>query len=142
MSNILMFAKMTVDQGRYVGYDKSAFHEAIAKRAAEIRRDGETAEKAYTRVITETDAGKLLFKAYKIAPQGDAPSDSAPAVDTRGPAEKEMQAAVENHRLESAAQGLLLSPEQAFTAVYTSPAHRGLKARYDAETVAKRARAG
>jgi hypothetical protein len=140
-----MFAKMTVDQGRSPGLDKWAYHDAIVKRAGEIRRPGETAEKAFTRAITEDDDGKLLFKALKIAPGNevkDAPQDDVSRVDTRGPAEKEMQDAVENHRAASAAQGLTLSPEQGFTAVYTSPAHRGLKARYDAETLAKRARAG
>jgi hypothetical protein len=34
-----------------------------------------------------------------------------------------------------------LSREQAFTAVYTHPANRGLKSRYDAELLAKRSAA-
>jgi hypothetical protein len=140
-SNILLFAKMTVDQGRYVGYDKGDFHRAIEKRAAEIRRPGETSEQSYSRVL-ETNDGRLLFAAYKIAPPGAAPNDSAPAVASKGAAEKEMQAAVENHRAASAAQGLSLSPEQAFTAVYTDPANVDLKKRFDAEDFAKCARAG
>jgi hypothetical protein len=60
-NNLMLFAKMTVDQGRSPGLDKSVFGTAIEKLAEGIRRDGETPEKAYTRAITEIDDGRLLF---------------------------------------------------------------------------------
>ena len=141
MSNILMFAKIAVDQGRSPGLDKSDFHKAIEKRAAEIRRPGESAEKAFTRAITEDDNGKLLFKALKIAPGKeieDAPQDDVPRVDPKGPAEQAMEEAVATHRTDAAAEGRTLSREQAFTEVYMHPANLGFKQRYDAEMLTKR----
>jgi hypothetical protein len=141
--SILMFAKMETE-GRGTGLDKSAYHDAIEKLAREIRRDGETSEQSYARAITDSDAGRLLFKAYKAAASPKVPVArlAQPEPDVDGPAEKDMESAVEDHRKAAAAKGKTLSREQAFVAVYTDPAHRGLKDRYDRETLAKRARAG
>jgi hypothetical protein len=139
--NLMMFAKMTVDQGRSPGLDKRVFGTAIEKLAEGIRRPGETVEKAYVRAITETADGKLLFKALKIAPGKeieDAPQDDAPRVDPRGPAEQAMDEAVATHRADAAAEGRTLSREQAFTEVYMHPANLGFKQRYDSEMLAKR----
>jgi hypothetical protein len=133
-----MFAKMQAE-GRGTGIDKTVYHAEIVKRAAETRRAGESDAKAYTRIATETEDGRMLLAAYKAAPPPDAKQDDVPRVDPKGPAEQAMEEAVATHRADAAAQGLPLSREQAFTAVYTHPAHRGLKSRYDAEMLGTRA---
>jgi hypothetical protein len=141
--NMITFAKMVISQGVAPGLTAADFHTAIQKRAEAGRLPGETAEQAYTRFILDNPDGRLLFKAYRAAPKpvaSAAPADENQDYVTRGPAEKEMHIAVENHRAAAAAQGQTLTPAQAFTAVYTSPAHRGLKARYDAETAASAAK--
>jgi hypothetical protein len=143
MSKILMFAKMQTE-GRGTGLDKAAYHDAIEKRARDMRRPGESEAKAYTRIVTETDEGKLLFKALKVAPGKevkDAEQDYAPRDDPKGPAEQAMEQAVATHRADAAAEGRTLSREQAFTEVYMHPANLGFKQRYDAEMLAKRSAA-
>ena len=48
--------------------EKDAFYDAIVKRAAELRADGESPQKSFVKVITEDETGRLLYKAMQIAP--------------------------------------------------------------------------
>jgi hypothetical protein len=57
------FAKMLVTQGIDSGQTREDFENDIAKRAEAIRRPGESREQVWTRFATETDDGRLLFKA-------------------------------------------------------------------------------
>jgi hypothetical protein len=138
MSKILMFAKMTVDQGRSPGLDKSAFHAAIEKRAEEIRRPGESAEKAYTRAITETDDGRLLFKALKIAPAAapvfpvavDPPQDYAHG-NPKDEAVRAILAGAKRVQDEARTKSIVLSDAQSFDRFYNAPENAKAKADYD-----------
>jgi hypothetical protein len=87
------FAKILNTTGNACGRDRDDFHEEIEKRAAATRRAGESAEKAYTRYITETDAGRELFKAYRNAPAGPEPVQAAQDVEDEpdGDASRELR---------------------------------------------------
>jgi hypothetical protein len=47
------------------GVDPALFAEAITKRAAKIRKVGESEAQAYTRAITEDEKGREMFQALK-----------------------------------------------------------------------------
>jgi hypothetical protein len=133
----------SVDAGEADHAQKHEYIEAITARANELRVAGDSDAQAFTKAITTDEPCKLLFKLMKAAPGSEVPppdakQDDVPHVDAKGPAEQAIEEAVATHRADAAAQGLPLSREQAFTAVYTHPAHRGLKSRYDAELLAKR----
>jgi hypothetical protein len=134
--SILTFAKILADGGVAPGLTRNDFHREIQKRAASIRRAGETAEQAYARALVEDSDSRVLFKAYKAAEPDAAPPDAKQDYVQRGPAEQEMRIAVERHRADAAALGNKLTYEQAFANVYTDPAHLPLKQRYDKETLA------
>ncbi len=142
-NELVELIKKSVDAGEADNEPKYKYMEAITARANDLRVAGDTDAQAFTKAITTDEPCRLLFKLMKAAPGSDVPPPAAPQDDddAKGPAEQAMEAAVAAHRADAAAQGLKLSAEQAFAAVYTSPAHRGLKARYDAEMLAKRARA-
>jgi plasmid stability protein len=139
MSNrILMFAKMQTE-GRGTGLDKTAFHDAIVKRAAETRRSGETEAKAYTRYATETEDGRLLLAAYKAAP---APAPVFPVADDAteeyaahgNPKDDAVRAILEGAKKvqeEAKTKSVVLSDAQAFDRYYNAPENRKAKAAYD-----------
>jgi hypothetical protein len=138
MSNsILMFAKMQ-SEGRGTGIDKTAYHDEIVKRASDTRRPGESSEKAYTRVITESDDGRLLFAAYKAAqppapvfPAGvDAPQDYVGP----NPKDEAVRAILEGAKrvqAEARTKSVVLSDQQAWAKYYTAPENAREKAAYD-----------
>jgi len=136
MSNsILMFAKMQTE-GRTTGLDKNAYHAAIEKRASETRRAGESDAKAYTRVITESDEGRLLFKAYKAAPapvfpvNNDAEEDYAHG----NPKDEAVRAILDGAKrvqAEAKTKSVVLSDAQAFDRYYNAPENRKAKEAYD-----------
>ena len=136
----------SVAAGEIDHVQKHDYIEAITERANELRVAGDTDAQAFTKAITTDEPCKLLYKLMKAAPGSeiappDAKQDFVSRVDAKGPAEQALEEAVATHRADAAAQGLPLSREQAFTAVYTHPANRGLKSRYDAELLAKRSAA-
>jgi hypothetical protein len=66
--NLVMFAKMAIDQGCSPGLNKSVFIAGISARAAEIRKAGESAAQSFARAITADEIGKTLYRASKVAP--------------------------------------------------------------------------
>ena len=66
-SLVLDFAKRQVE-GERTGLERHDYLAAIEGRAAKLRTDGESPQQAFTKVITEDEAGKLLYKALKRAP--------------------------------------------------------------------------
>ena len=56
--NLMMFAKMAIDQGRSPGLNKSVFIAGITLRADAIRKAGESAAQAFTRAITADEFGQ------------------------------------------------------------------------------------
>lgn len=94
--NTLRFAKILVDSGGVAtaGNDKNTFHSELEKLAREQRTAGETTEQAYTRLATTTDAGRLLFKAIRLAPAPrQAAQDFVPRKkpEPLGPAARELE---------------------------------------------------
>jgi hypothetical protein len=136
-SNILLFAKMQ-SEGRSTGLDKSAFHSAIQKRASETRRPGESDAGAYTRVITESDEGRLLLAAYKAAP-APAPvfpvnNDAAEDYAHGNPKDEAVRAILEGAKKvqeEARTKSITLSDAQSFARFYNAPANRAAKEAYD-----------
>ena len=57
-----------IDAGELAHVSRATWHEGIEALAKNIRNDNETEAQSYTRAITETEIGKLLFGAYKNAP--------------------------------------------------------------------------
>ena len=138
MSSLIMFAKMQAE-GRGTGLDKSVYHDAITKRASETRRAGETEAKAYTRIVTETEDGRLLLAAYKAAP-APAPvfpvnNDAAEDYAHGNPKDEAVRAILEGAKrvqAEAKTKSVILSDAQAFDRYYNAPANRKEKAAYDA----------
>ena len=127
------FAKMEI-AGHSSGLSRQRFETAIIKRAAEIRKAGESDAQAFTRTITQDDDGRLLYQASKIAPQGDAVQDFVgdEKPPSRGPAHNKMDSLATDHMRAHAG----LSYQQAYAQVYTHPDNRALRARVVAEHAA------
>jgi hypothetical protein len=132
-----MFAKMQAE-GRGTGLDKSAFHAEIEKRASDTRRAGESDAKAYTRIVTETEEGRLLLAAYKAAPV-PAPvfpvnNDAAEDYAHGNPKDEAVRAILEGAKKvqeEAKTKSVVLSDAQAFDRYYNAPENRKAKAAYD-----------
>ncbi len=135
-TDILLFAKMQAE-GRGTGLDKAAYHAAIEKRASETRRDGETDAKAYTRVITESDDGRLLFKAYKAAPApvfplaDDATDEYAAHGNPKDDAVRAILEGAKRVQAEAKTKSVVLSDAQSFDRFYNAPENAKAKAAYD-----------
>jgi hypothetical protein len=87
--SIVMFAKIAVNQGRSPGLEKNEFYDAIVKRAGALRADGESQQQTFSKVITEDETGRLLYKAMQIAPGSEvkpAPQEPAKEPAFIGPA--------------------------------------------------------
>jgi hypothetical protein len=134
-TEILLFAKMQTE-GRGTGLDKSNYHDAITKRASETRRPGETGAGAYTRVITETDEGRLLLAAYKAAPapvfpvNNDAPQDYV-GPDPKNEAIRAILDGAKRVQSEAKTKSVVLSDAQSFDRYYNAPENAKEKAAYD-----------
>jgi hypothetical protein len=66
---IVKLAKRIVEEGPQAcpSITKAMIYAEIAKRAEATRRAAETPEMAFTRIATDTDEGRALFAAYKLA---------------------------------------------------------------------------
>jgi hypothetical protein len=120
---VVAFAKMIVDNGgaNPLGMHRQDFENEIIKRAE--RRDGESSQQAFTRFITETETGRVLFKAAMLAPPRQAPQD-LPVPERPEPAG---EASAELERLaQFEAKAKNVSFQQAYTRLLTSPEHREL----------------
>jgi len=124
------FAKALVAGGHDRGLKRQDFEAEIARRAEDVRRPGETPEQAFAKYMTETDDGKLLFKASKLAPSDDAAQDLVKPDEPKpvGPASARLQ-----QMARIAAQEQRLSYQQAYTRLLTHPDHRELADRVKAE---------
>jgi hypothetical protein len=96
----LDFAKILLNTGESSGRTKDDFHREIEKRAAEIRRAGESPQQSYTRYVTEMPEGRILLKAYRVAPHPkQAPQDFVERRNVpKGPAGKGMDAMIRELR--------------------------------------------
>jgi hypothetical protein len=117
------FAKMLVTQGIDCGQTPEFFENDIAKRAEAIRRPGESREQAFSRFATETDDGRLLFKAATMAARSvaQAAQDVAPEQKAFGPAGRLMnELAVELARSKS------LTLQESYSRLIVDPARADL----------------
>jgi hypothetical protein len=129
MQNTLVFAKCLVEDGNACGTDSDTYHQALEKLALASKGANESLPKAYTRVATTTEQGRLLFKAAMMAPKPkQAPQDLVPrnVKPAPGPASEEMNALA--RRL---ARERRVSFQQAYTRLLTDPdeGHAELAAR-------------
>jgi hypothetical protein len=121
------FAKIWLETGESCGLDRTHYVAEIARLAKASKRGGESDAQAWTRVATESDQGRLLFKAAvmgpapKQAPQ-DFPLPSKPLA--AGPASEEL-----NELARDMARRKNISFEQAHTALQTDPERKELVAR-------------
>ena len=60
--------RKALDAGELSNIPRATFHAGIQAVAKNIRNDNETEAQAYTRAITQTEIGKLLFAAHQNAP--------------------------------------------------------------------------
>jgi len=136
--SILTLAKRIVEQGpqAYPSITKAMLYTEIAKRADATRRTDETPEMAFTRIVTDTDDGRALFAAYKLARGGD--YHPPPSTNRNGPygrplpppnaAHDELmrkaKELVANVAKSGAAKPLTVG--QAFAKALTEPANRAL----------------
>ncbi len=156
-----------VNENGITDCDPSLFAAAIAKRAAKIRRDGESDAQAYTRTIVDDSKGHELFRAMK-ASSGASPYDQAwgrpgetgfafpahagklPGADNHSTAEQSRESGVvyrssAEARLHVLAEKLQsknpgMSYQIAYTRVFTSPEHRALAEEVKTEGLIRQAR--
>jgi hypothetical protein len=125
--NLVAFAKIAIDQGRSPGLKKSDFIAGIQKRAATIRKAGETDAQAFTRAMTEDEIGKALYRASKVASGPEVePVPVEPRTDNLrpiGPAHARMEALAADHLKANPRK----SKESAFATVYTDPRNAELR---------------
>ena len=126
---VLDFAKRQVE-GERTGLEKHDYLAAIEGRAAKLRTDGESPQQAFTKVITEDEAGKLLYKALKRAPGAEVKAAPQPAPPSREAAARHLGPG--HAKMHSAAIDLQrriprLSYEAAYSRAYTDPSLAGLR---------------
>ena len=134
-SLVLDFAKRQVE-GERTGLEKHDYLAAIEGRAAKLRADGESKEQAFTKVITEDETGKLLFKALKRAPGSEvkpAPQPAPPSPEAGanllGPAHARLHSQAVDHQRANPR----LRYESAYSRMYTHPDNAGLRAEINRE---------
>jgi len=137
--SIVMFAKIAVNQGRSPGIEKHDFYDAIVKRAAALRADGESQQQAFTKAITDGETGRLLYKAMQIAPGAEVKPAPQPAPPSReaaaqllGPAHARLHSQAVDHQRANPR----LSYESAYSRMYTHPENAGLRAKINREHLA------
>jgi hypothetical protein len=138
------FRKILIDAGPIPSVRKGVYNDALKALGEELRQDGDSDPKAYTRAM-ETAEGRDLFALYKVAPP-DPPEDYVePAKPApRGVANVEMQMRVGEHlkahpELAKDAFGrqrLDGGKAAAYTFVLTHPDNRELAARVKADDLA------
>ncbi|PNE11338.1 MAG: hypothetical protein CR217_09365 [Beijerinckiaceae bacterium] len=138
-SSIVMFAKIAVNQGRSPGLEKNEFYDAIVKRADALRADGESPQQAFSKVITDDETGRLLYKAMQIAPGAELKPVAQPAPPSReesarllGPAHARLHSQAIDHQRANPR----LSYENAYSRMYTAPENAGLRAEINREHLA------
>src|SRR5271166_3585779 len=131
------FAKILVEQGIDCGQTRQHFENDISKRSEAIRRPGESREQAWTRFATETDDGRLLFKAAMKAPPLEPPQQAAQDLkpEPAGPASEELE-----RLARSMAREKRYSYQRAYSELYTDPDRAELVARVKREEAELRAR--
>lgn len=124
VSREVEFAKASIKTGVAI-LSRAMLTDAIVKRAAAIKRDGETDAQAFTRALLEDDDSKTLLKASKQAEGPDHIPEPPNVQTTRepGPFGRQMLA-LANDRLRAYPRK---SPAQAYSEVYTAPANAELK---------------
>ncbi len=125
-SSIVMYAKIAVNQGRSPGLEKDVFYDAIVKRADELRAGGESPQQAFSKVITEDETGKLLYRAMKIAPGREvrpAPQEAAEVAEHIGPAHSKLHSMVIDYQRAHAG----VKYAAAYSALYTRDENQALR---------------
>src|SRR5580698_1863540 len=92
----LTLAKMTIT-GDTTTFEKSYFYDLLVKLAEQERSPNETAEQAFSKVLTENKTGQLLYAALRTAPgleKKEQPAAMPETADERatrlGPAHREL----------------------------------------------------
>lgn len=75
-------------------FSRADYHTAITKRAADLKRAGESDAQAFTRTITDDEIGKTIYRASKFAsgPEVEPKEETKPEPKVLGPAHAKMQA--------------------------------------------------
>jgi hypothetical protein len=137
MTDIWTIIAKRAAAGEATPFKKRDFYNVIAERAAAARRDHETSESSFARFITEDREGKILFKAYRLAPGPDFTVEvkkTEPPAPPSTPALDRLNAKAEELRkIETK-----LTFVQAFAKVYTKPENRELVDEHRAERNAAR----
>jgi len=131
--------RKALDDGSLNHISRATFHKSIEAVAKNIRRDNETEAQSYTRAITETEVGKLLFQAHqnasllKVAPASGFSSNPEPPPNAiqdnvRGPAHRQMHSlAIDYQRSRGNTY------EQAYAHVYSHRDNADLREKVKAE---------
>jgi hypothetical protein len=124
--NTLHFAKILVETGEPCGLDRTHYEAEIAKLAKASKRAGESDAQAFTRIATQTENGRLLFKAAVMGPKPKQAPQDFPLTKpmAAGPASEEL-----NELARDMARRKNISFEQAHTALQTDPERKELVAR-------------
>jgi hypothetical protein len=132
---VLDFAKRQIE-GERTGLEKHDYLAAIEGRAAKLRADGESPQQAFTKVITDDEIGKLLFKALKRAPGSEVKPAPQPAPPSReaqakllGPAHAKMHSMAIDFQRANPRH----SYESAYGRVYSAPENASLRAEINRE---------
>jgi len=130
MDRMLTFAR-AVAAGAPTTITKAQFFEEMDRRAQADRKPGESVAKAFSR-FAETDDGKMLLSAHRLAPGPDyvfeRPAPTAPVRKAGAAMDKLMQLAADHRQANPG-----VTPEAAFAAVYTDPANKDVVAQHKAE---------
>jgi hypothetical protein len=127
----LRFAKILTNTGEACGLDKDSLHQAIEKLAMETKRADESLAQAYSRTISEPGSdGALLFKAYKLAPEGKKPVQAAQSLKPEpiGEASAELE-----RTARAMAKEKRITYQQAYSRLISDPERRELLERVKAE---------
>jgi len=130
MDRMLTFAK-AVAAGAPTTITKAQFFQEISNRADAERKASESHAQAFAR-SAETDVGKVLMQAHKLAPGPyyvfERPAPTAPVRKAGAAMDKLMQLAADHRQANPG-----VTPEAAFAAVYTDPANKDVVAQHKAE---------
>jgi hypothetical protein len=125
----LEVVRKLASDGLLADFEKHQFIGLIHDRAADIRRDGETVEKSFTRCIESDPCGRELYSLMKAAPgnevakakvERDAPEDTVARRDEPATVELELKAKELAHKTG-------LSYAQAYTRIIDNPKYRRLR---------------
>jgi len=140
--SILTLAKRIAEEGpqAYPSVSKAVLYAEMVKRAEATRRAAETPETAFTRIATDTDDGRALFAAYKLALGEDYRPTSSTGVVSASPRSdarplpppnaahdqlmRKAEALVDKVAKSGAGEGITL--EMAYEKVLSDPANRAL----------------